>query len=261
MKFNLIKKELRESQLAILVALIFLILTAFVIQLTYPMMKELAKQPLPESPFLPKNLSREISALTNYRVYIWSQWFPKNLVQVLILVALILGASALAGEKSRKTWEFLLSRPFSRREVYFYKVKIRLAAIFALSLISSLIYLLILGSFKPSVFSLWPGFLLSSLTVFSLAAVVLSLATLFSAFSSRPLYAGGFAFLLIILFSIISPLIEKKLPDYLRLFSSLTSCRTFSTFDFPWRSFLVALLLALFFQIGALLFWEKQDLL
>lgn len=259
MRLNLIKKELKEIKLVIIVSLAFLILTAFLIQFTYPLMKELTKEPIPEGPLLPKDLSQQLSTLANYRVYIWSQWFPKNLLQVLMIVALILGASALAGEKSRKTWEFLLTKPFSRREVFWYKVKARLTAIFGLSFLSSSLYLLILGIFNSSVFSLWRGFFLANLAVFSLIALAFSLTVLISAFSSRPLYAGGFAFFIILLLSIISPLVEKKLPDYLRI-SSLTAYQVFSTSDFPLQIFLVVLLLALVFQIAAMFFWEKQDL-
>lgn len=260
MRLNLIKKELKEVKLVILVSLAFLILTAFLIHFTYPLMKELTKQPIPESPFLPEDLSQQLSMLANYRVYIWSQWFPKNLLQVLMIVALILGASALAGEKSRKTWEFLLTKPFSRREIFWYKVKTRLAVIFSLSFLSSAFYFLILGVFKSSVFSLWRGFFLASLAVFGLVALVFSLAVLFSAFSSRPLYAGGFAFFVVLLFSILSPLIEKKIPDYLRI-SSLTTYQVFLSSDFPLRVFLIVLLIAMIFQIAAMFFWEKQDLI
>lgn len=259
MKTNLIRKELKEIKLVLVVSLAFLVFTAFLIQFTYPLMKELTRQPIPESPFIPKDLSQQLLTLSNYRVYIWSQWFPKNLIQVLVIVALILGASALAGEKSRKTWEFLLARPFSRKEVFLYKVMSRLTATFGLSFFSTTFYWLILGAFKPSVFSLWPGFLLANLAVFSLAALVFSVALFFSAFSNRPLYAGGFSFFVILLFSVISPLVEKKLPDYLRV-SSLTAYRIFSNFDFPFRIFLIVLLLAVVFQVAALLFWEKQDL-
>ncbi len=261
MRANLIKKELKEARLVFVVALIFLVFTAILIQVSYPIMKEISKQPIPKSPLLPGDLSQQLNLLTDYKYYVWSQWFPKNLLQALLIVALIFGASALAGEKSRKTWEFLLSKPFSRREVFLYNAKVRLLVLLILTLISSLIYYLVLGFFKTTTFSLWPGFLLGSLAVYALMAMVFSLGLLFSAFSSRPLYAGGFSFFVVLVFSILSSLLAKKLPAYLNLLPNLTAYEIFSSFNFPVISFLLAGFLAIALQLVALFFWEKQDLL
>ncbi len=58
----------------------------------------------------------------DYSVYIWSQWHAKNLYQVGALIAIIMAASQFAGEVSRRTIGFYLTRPVTRRLGFLAKV-------------------------------------------------------------------------------------------------------------------------------------------
>lgn len=58
----------------------------------------------------------------DYLTYIYSQWNGKNLIQIGSLMAIIMAALQFAGERSKKTMSFFLSRPFNRREGFLGKV-------------------------------------------------------------------------------------------------------------------------------------------
>jgi len=60
------------------------------------------------SPLIADELQR---ILADYNYYLWSQWQPKNLLQFGTILALVLAAPAVAGELSRGSMDYLLSRP------------------------------------------------------------------------------------------------------------------------------------------------------
>lgn len=68
-------------------------------------------------------LSRSFLGLfEDFNTYVWSQWNGKNLLQLGSLLSIVLAALQFAGEKSKKTMSFFLSRPLSRKEGYIGKI-------------------------------------------------------------------------------------------------------------------------------------------
>lgn len=70
--------------------------------------------------------------LEDYTFYLWSQWHPKNLLQVGTIIALVLAAPAIAGEVNRGSIKYLTSLPLCRATILFNKA---LAGVLGLSTI------------------------------------------------------------------------------------------------------------------------------
>ncbi|TDA68839.1 MAG: hypothetical protein D9V47_06905 [Clostridia bacterium] len=69
-------------------------------------------------PGLPATAERALAAqVADYHLYLWANWYGKNLLQFMLVFALIFGAPALAGEAASGSMGFTLSLPFARRQV------------------------------------------------------------------------------------------------------------------------------------------------
>ena len=102
----MIYKELREARWKILIAGFIVLFSALVVPFLYPIMQE---------------LSTSEDILGSEKNFIGNQWFGQNILSILGFLAIILGASQIAGEVRNNTIHFLLSRPLSRRSVFFAK--------------------------------------------------------------------------------------------------------------------------------------------
>lgn len=90
--------------------------------------------------FLPKQF---IENLSNWNFYIYSQWFGKNLGQIVPIVAIIMAFPIFARETENGTIEFLLARK-SRKKIFLSKL--------ALGMIT-VVFLMIVFSILPAIYS------------------------------------------------------------------------------------------------------------
>jgi ABC-type transport system involved in multi-copper enzyme maturation permease subunit len=247
----LLYKEWRETRLAYLIFLILLLATAAFIPLTFDWVKRVM-----ENAPSPPAFQSEISfILKSFPHYIWSQWFPKNLIQFGVIFTLVLGASSLAGEFSRGTFEFLFTKPVKRRDVFLVKVISRFLGIAIVFTASTLFYGLISYAIKPSIATYWKGFILSTVAALFLTLLAFSLAVFFSAFFSSPLWAGVSAFLPIIIWVII----ESRFSPKWKVASSLLQADIFLQNKFPLKYGVIILFLSLVIFYLAWQIFKKRE--
>jgi len=121
----LVRKELLQMRWIIIVGLLFSASLAVIAVATFHYLAGVFEE-------IPADLlevlsvyevARELLVIFgDYTVYIWSQWHAKNLYQVGALIAIIMAASQFAGEVSRRTIGFYLTRPVTRRLGFLAKV-------------------------------------------------------------------------------------------------------------------------------------------
>jgi len=122
---NLIRKELLQMRWILIVGLIFGLALAVIIVVTFHYMEQVVAEIPPDlmELFAQYEVTRELLFIFgDYSDYVWSQWNAKNLYQAGALLAIIMAASQFAGEVSRRTIGFYLSRPVTRREGFLAKV-------------------------------------------------------------------------------------------------------------------------------------------
>jgi ABC-type transport system involved in multi-copper enzyme maturation permease subunit len=225
--------------------------TAAFIPLTFDWVRKIMES----APSL-SNFQSEINfIMKSFPHYIWSQWFPKNLIQFGVIFALFLGASSLAGEFSRGTFEFLLTKPVKRLNVFLIKIISRFLGIVTVFALSTFFYSAISYALKPSVANYWEGFILSTIAALLLTLLAFSLAVLFSAFSSSSLWAGAFALIPIIFWTIL----ESRLSQKWRVTSSLLQADIFLQNKFPVKNAVIILFLTLTIFFLAWLIFRKRE--
>jgi len=181
-------KEIRENRIKFYIASALFGILAVVIPLLFPWVKSFLRHNL-FGLIPPGELNFIVS---NYDNYIWSQWMGKNLFQLGILFAVILGMGPLAGEVFYGTAPFLLSKPLTRRQVYFSKALAGLSLLAAAFLGSSLL-LYVVSSLKGYALHAAP-FAISILIVYLGTAVVYSGTLIFSSLVNEPVKAALYAF-------------------------------------------------------------------
>jgi len=191
----MIAKELIDARWKILVGggltLVFAALTVW----SYDLVKNLTSG-LPAS--LPAGMQGQISqALGTPAVYIWSQWFGKNGAMLLGGLAAFLGGGLIAGEVSKGTIFFLLSKPLSRDRALLLKYAAAAGIYFAVTLLGSL-GLLVVGLLTGHALPLG-GVLISTVLLWLGGLSVLGLALLFSVVFDDLLRPVGCALLLAVL--------------------------------------------------------------
>lgn len=127
------KKELRGGRWKFLAGLPILMITAISIPLVY----ELTVNLMNNAP-VPEFAKGQASLLKDFRFYIWSQWFGKNLIQMGAVLAVIFGAGIVSSEVTRKTIHFLLAKPVRRGEIFTIKFIANLGSIALVTIVSTL---------------------------------------------------------------------------------------------------------------------------
>jgi len=194
---NLLLKELRELRWVLIVGTVVLsamgIFAAWSFRLI-PHYEGIILQ------YLGPEIANQIAAMTaNYSYYLWSQWHPKNLLQVGTIIALILAAPAIAGEIHRGSIEYLTSLPISRSKILIVKALAGILTLTAIIWVSTLI-MLAFGSVLQSPI-LWGKLLAATaLTNFGLMAVY-SIGLVFSAMGSDAVKSGALAAALLLVWS------------------------------------------------------------
>lgn len=109
----LTKKEFASAWLKGLICLAIALATG--ISLPYAF-EWLGKLYLPGN--LPGGLRQALDAqLQNYTLFLWSNWYGKNLLQYMLVFALIFGAPSIASEAATGSIGYTLSRPLSRKQI------------------------------------------------------------------------------------------------------------------------------------------------
>lgn len=128
---SLFTKELRDLRYRLIILTVFILAMGVFVLGTY----ELFIQSIDinqitaalDNPSLnkflnPETLTKQLTALVNnIDLYVWSQWFGKNFMQLILLASILLGFSAFARETEHNTNSFLLTN-FSRSQVFATKI-------------------------------------------------------------------------------------------------------------------------------------------
>lgn len=203
-----LKKEWHYLRWILLIALAINIGIVVTIGLTYHYTLQFLEE-IPEDLFQllqEYRLSRSFLILfEDYPTYLWSQWNAKNLLQLGSIVAIIMASLQFAGERSKKTMSFLLSRPLQRKEVFLGKVVAGL--VFLLSVFGISTLLLYLTSTFMGYGDRWGEFFLATLLSLLWLSVFYLFCSIISIKVSEPIPAGaamGGAALLLSIFGLFS---------------------------------------------------------
>lgn len=122
---NLIRKEMLQMRWILIIGIIFGLALAVIIVATFHYIEQIMTD-------IPAELLEALSRYEatrellfifgDYSLYVWSQWNAKNLLQAGALFAIIIAAFQFAGEISRRTIAFYLTRPLTRRQGYLAKI-------------------------------------------------------------------------------------------------------------------------------------------
>ncbi len=150
---------------------------------------------------LPDSLRTQLGlVLGNFDVYIWSQWFAKNGQMLLGGLAGFLGGGLIAGEASKGTSFFLLSKPVSRERILLTKYALSAVVLLGVTLLGSLALLVVapVQGHPQSV----GGVLIATLLLWLGTMFVLGLALLFSVIFDDILRPVAFALIIAVLVGI-----------------------------------------------------------
>lgn len=200
MNATLFKKEMRENRWKLITGTGLLTLLAVATPLLYEMIAGLLLQ-APAGYDWALNLMPP-GMLDDYTVYLWSQWNNKNLFQIGILLAVLLGMSTVAGEVSGQTISFLLTRPLSRRAVYLSKVFAGLLMLAAAVAVSTVLMLAVAFAATTQVIDATRILVATGITFTGLAAVYM-LSVFFSTWLDDPVKAGGITIVLLMAMSVL----------------------------------------------------------
>jgi ABC-type transport system involved in multi-copper enzyme maturation permease subunit len=248
---KLIWKEWKESKITFLVGLAFLVVLALILPYTFELIQKLLKE-APEMTGLPQAYQM---ALIDYDYFVWSQWFPKNLIQIGIVVAIILGATAIASEVGA-TFEFLFTKPVSKGKIFFSKVLTRGGLIFLIAVLSTATLFLVAWLKEPTFIKHLNGLLLSALATFTLIFLGFAAALFFSTLTGRSIVAGLLAFLTIVAL----PLGESLLKEEWRWLGPLLKPQIFMKSEMPWAKWLINLGLAVLIIFLTFELFKRREL-
>lgn len=127
------QKELKAGTWKFAVGILLLLFTAISIPLIYEYtIKLMSNTPVPEF------ARGQLASLKDFRYFVWSQWFGKNLTQMGAMVAIIFGAGIVSSEVTRRTIHFLLAKPIRREEIFTVKYIVNLVNIALITALSTL---------------------------------------------------------------------------------------------------------------------------
>ncbi|HOB87883.1 MAG TPA: ABC transporter permease subunit [Bacillota bacterium] len=250
---NLLRKELREQRWIFLFALLLITAMGIFNAWSYkwmPLLEDMAEG------FLGSQFGAELSRmLADYNYYLWSQWQPKNLLQMGTILALILAAPAIAGEVNRNTIEFLTSRPIGRKKILATKAAAGILVLTLVIWISTLLTLATGHFLKPEL--QWGRLLASTVLVNVGLIAVYAIGIVFSNLANDSIKAGALAAGALFLWS------GFGLHQSTRVLSPFWHMKGLYWFlevePFPWLSLIgLALLAALSLLLAGYLFVKKE---
>ena len=115
MMMTLFRKELREARWKLIVGVGIAALTGAFLPYGFDILKESTRM-IGDIPWM-SGIQRQIEAqASDYRLYLWANWYGKNLPQYLLVLVAIVGGASLAGEVLAPFSS--CSRPVSRKQVF-----------------------------------------------------------------------------------------------------------------------------------------------
>jgi len=179
-----LRKEWRETAWKHILALVLLSATG----ISLPFMFEwLQKIPIEFGGALGEAYRRQMS---DFGLYMWANWYGKNLYQLLTVYAVFVGMAQVAGEVGRNTAGFLFSKPLSRETIYRSKFAAGAAAMITVAMAATVLaYLACLLAGK----ALPPSFLAGMAVNAAGLLLMYSLALMFSTVFDDQLKAAGAA--------------------------------------------------------------------
>ena len=129
--------------------------------------------------------------MSDFTFYMWANWYGKNLFQILVIYAVVVGMAQLAGETGRNTAGFLFSKPLGREIIYRSKFIAGSASLITvMTVATTLTYLAALAAGKGL-----PALFMAGLVVNASGLLLIySLALMFSVIFDDQLKAGAAAF-------------------------------------------------------------------
>lgn len=251
----LIKKELRQNLWKIVAGFLALIAVAVFTVASFPVIKQVFSQGLPPDLERMPLFKEQFAALADFRSYLISQWFNKNLLQLGFILAILLGIGAIAGEIQAKTAEFLLSKPISRSRVILEKYCTMCCLLFAAVLVSSLAVYPTALIIKEQISLI--RVLLSILPVFPALLAVFSYTFFFSTIFNDQIKTAAASIGLSVIFVVLGVL-EKT--QKFSIFYYADATKVLLKGQLPWANILGLLAFALIFLPFSIYLFQRKDL-
>jgi hypothetical protein len=250
-------KSWMETRWRFLIGLVLLMLSAASTVLTYPQVVKLL-------PLVPKldlsgqigqRVTESIELARDYRGYVWSQWFLKNMPQMWALFAVLLGTGGLLSQTSGGGTLFTLSLPASRNRLLGVRATTGLTELMVLAFVPSLL-LPVLSTTIGQTYGIGDA-VIHSACMFIGGGVFFSLAFLLST-----VFSGVWRPLLIVLcVAVALALFEQVFRDLSRysLFRVMSAEMYFRGGGLPWQGLLAGTAASAAMLYGAAINIARRD--
>lgn len=231
-------KSWLETRWRFVIGMAITVCAAVAVVLTYPKVKELLPMLTPGDARgeIARKIREAVDLTRDYRGYVWSQWFGKQLLHAWTLFAVLLGTGGLVTQSARGGALFTLSLPVSRRRLLAVRAATGLAELAALAVVPTLV----LVALSPAIGERAAvGDALASAGCLVVAgSVFFSLATLLSTVFSDPWRPVGIA-----LFAAVAlALTEQVVPavSQVSVFPVMSAEHQFRGGSWPWLGLLIS---------------------
>src|SRR5690606_26069307 len=251
----LLFKEIREGRRKFAIAAMVLVAVGVSMHLSYELFGGVLGEQLKETR-LPQFLKELLPPdLLRMDTYLWSSWHAKNLYQAVVIVAIIFGSTAVAGEFSRGSAQYLFSRPVARRSVVLTKTGVDLLWLASAALLGT-IALDITSRLAHGYAVPWT-FYAGLVPILAGGTFVYGLALVVSTRIDDPVKAGVSAAAIAALFTI-----PSYVPAWrsVSVYVQMTGRALFRDGAFPWLPVLVMVALAAGLVAAAAARLEKRDI-
>lgn len=233
----MVSKELLENRWKLIAGTLLALAAALTVASSFDLVRNLLSTA--NTTQLPDALTRQLGNLNSYDAYLWSMWFGKSGTQLNLAFAVLLGAPLIAGEASKGSIFFLLSRPLSRTRILLLKYITSAAILLLIALVGSAT-LLIAAALQGHTQHLG-GVLASTLLLWLASLFVLGSSAIFSILLSDTLraVAATAGVMAAVAIPTLIPGIDRWTPAYY-----WASLPTFLGSEFPVQALLVNLIVA-----------------
>ncbi|GEM_PF-5210327 len=252
MNTRLIYKEYKDLRFKFWLSFAILIATALIIPITFGYLADLFVDLLGDQALLHDLFIQ----FTNYPLYLFGNWYAKNLYQMGTLIALFFGMGLIANETTRKTSSLIFTQPLKRSTIYLYKFGTAAGLLILMLLFSTLILYpttAMVGEQMPGLDFLAP----LPMTAAGLL-IILALTGLFSVLFDDSIKAGAISALILAIIAI--PGWIPKEPIYkLSIFYHMKGISIFLNGEFPWLVFFIFLAITALLLIITTKILDQKD--
>ena len=258
-------KELADLRWRFLILIILLLGLAYLILGHYELFVSMIdiqeiEQAIQQAPWIKRfygeqNILHELQQIMdNKQLYIWSQWFAKNLLQLVLLAVILFGFSTFAREREQGTLHFLMAN-CSRKEIF--------AAKLAAGSVCTLLFCA-LGAWLPAILAPLYDFAFTSsqavqygVQLTAAALFLYSIVWFLSLVSTdvvKPLLGS------IVIFALLSVAGRIDALQSLYTYRYMAGTDIFFTGQIHWPAVLVLLLLTTILLYGSWKYFEQMDI-